>query len=269
MTTGIDKTGPQDTDSELSKADEAGDRGVAAAGRRTRRACRRHDARGGGRGACRMAEHAAGTPRTAPRRRVGDCSQRAARCRRSPCSVCAISRRSRCRSRRSRASTGTCWCGRMSNRRVSSRLRRVCPPARRSKRMTARAPRCNSAMDVSLRLDHGTIVKIASADELVLTAGALYVDSQARRSAGTDDPHGCRLRAPRRHAIPGAHARRRYGSQRARRSRDDRQCRGHEQRRRGRKDPSHAARRDRAQHRRRPRSGVAMGCARRAAVRHQ
>jgi ferric-dicitrate binding protein FerR (iron transport regulator) len=33
---------------------------------------------------------------------------------------------------------------------------------------------------VSLRLDHGTIVKIASADELVLTAGALYVDSQAQ-----------------------------------------------------------------------------------------
>ena len=31
---------------------------------------------------------------------------------------------------------------------------------------------------VSLRLDHGTIVKVASADELVLTAGALYVDSQ-------------------------------------------------------------------------------------------
>jgi ferric-dicitrate binding protein FerR (iron transport regulator) len=30
---------------------------------------------------------------------------------------------------------------------------------------------------VSLRLDHGTIVTIASADELVLTAGALYVDS--------------------------------------------------------------------------------------------
>jgi ferric-dicitrate binding protein FerR (iron transport regulator) len=30
---------------------------------------------------------------------------------------------------------------------------------------------------VSLRLDHDTIVKIASADELVLTAGALYVDS--------------------------------------------------------------------------------------------
>jgi ferric-dicitrate binding protein FerR (iron transport regulator) len=33
---------------------------------------------------------------------------------------------------------------------------------------------------VSLRLDHGTIVKVASADELVLTAGALYIDSQAR-----------------------------------------------------------------------------------------
>jgi ferric-dicitrate binding protein FerR (iron transport regulator) len=33
---------------------------------------------------------------------------------------------------------------------------------------------------VSLRLDRGTIVKIAAADELVLTAGALYVDSQAR-----------------------------------------------------------------------------------------
>jgi ferric-dicitrate binding protein FerR (iron transport regulator) len=33
---------------------------------------------------------------------------------------------------------------------------------------------------VSLRLDRGTIVKIASADELVLTAGALYVDSQAQ-----------------------------------------------------------------------------------------
>jgi ferric-dicitrate binding protein FerR (iron transport regulator) len=32
---------------------------------------------------------------------------------------------------------------------------------------------------VSLRLDHDTIVKVASADELVLTAGALYVDSQA------------------------------------------------------------------------------------------
>ena len=36
---------------------------------------------------------------------------------------------------------------------------------------------------VSLRLDHGTIVKIASADELVLTAGALYVDS-GRESPG-------------------------------------------------------------------------------------
>lgn len=34
---------------------------------------------------------------------------------------------------------------------------------------------------VSLRLDHGTIVTIASADELVLTAGALYVDSQSQR----------------------------------------------------------------------------------------
>ena len=33
---------------------------------------------------------------------------------------------------------------------------------------------------VSLRLDQGTIVKVASADELVLTAGALYVDSQAQ-----------------------------------------------------------------------------------------
>jgi ferric-dicitrate binding protein FerR (iron transport regulator) len=33
---------------------------------------------------------------------------------------------------------------------------------------------------VSLRLDHDTIVKVASADELVLTAGALYVDSQAK-----------------------------------------------------------------------------------------
>lgn len=32
---------------------------------------------------------------------------------------------------------------------------------------------------LSLRLDRGTIVKIASADELVLTAGAVYVDSQA------------------------------------------------------------------------------------------
>jgi ferric-dicitrate binding protein FerR (iron transport regulator) len=32
---------------------------------------------------------------------------------------------------------------------------------------------------MSLRLDHGTIVRIASADELVLTAGALYVDSKA------------------------------------------------------------------------------------------
>jgi ferric-dicitrate binding protein FerR (iron transport regulator) len=32
---------------------------------------------------------------------------------------------------------------------------------------------------VSLRLDQGTIVKIAAADELVLTAGALYIDSQA------------------------------------------------------------------------------------------
>jgi len=31
---------------------------------------------------------------------------------------------------------------------------------------------------VSLRLDQGTIVKVASADELVLTAGALYIDSQ-------------------------------------------------------------------------------------------
>ena len=31
---------------------------------------------------------------------------------------------------------------------------------------------------VSVRLDHGTIVKVASAEELVLTAGALYVDSQ-------------------------------------------------------------------------------------------
>jgi FecR-like protein len=33
---------------------------------------------------------------------------------------------------------------------------------------------------VSLRLDQGTIVKVASADELVLTAGALYIDSQAQ-----------------------------------------------------------------------------------------
>jgi len=33
---------------------------------------------------------------------------------------------------------------------------------------------------VSLRLDHDTIVKVASANELVLTAGALYVDSQAQ-----------------------------------------------------------------------------------------
>jgi ferric-dicitrate binding protein FerR (iron transport regulator) len=32
---------------------------------------------------------------------------------------------------------------------------------------------------VSLRLDQGTIVKIAAADELVLTAGAVYIDSQA------------------------------------------------------------------------------------------
>jgi FecR-like protein len=33
---------------------------------------------------------------------------------------------------------------------------------------------------VSLRLDQGTIVKVASADELVLTAGAVYIDSQAQ-----------------------------------------------------------------------------------------
>lgn len=33
---------------------------------------------------------------------------------------------------------------------------------------------------VSLRLDYGTIVRIASADELVLTAGAVYVDSSAQ-----------------------------------------------------------------------------------------
>ena len=32
---------------------------------------------------------------------------------------------------------------------------------------------------VSLRLDRGTIVRVAAADELVLTAGAVYVDSQA------------------------------------------------------------------------------------------
>ena len=34
--------------------------------------------------------------------------------------------------------------------------------------------------NVSLRLDQGTIVKVAAADELVLTAGAMYVDSQAK-----------------------------------------------------------------------------------------
>ena len=33
---------------------------------------------------------------------------------------------------------------------------------------------------VSLRLDYGTIVRVAAADELVLTAGAMYVDSPAR-----------------------------------------------------------------------------------------
>lgn len=33
---------------------------------------------------------------------------------------------------------------------------------------------------VSLRLDHGTIVKVVAADELVLMAGAVYVDSQAQ-----------------------------------------------------------------------------------------
>lgn len=33
---------------------------------------------------------------------------------------------------------------------------------------------------LSLRLDHDTIVKVASANELVLTAGAVYVDSQAQ-----------------------------------------------------------------------------------------
>jgi ferric-dicitrate binding protein FerR (iron transport regulator) len=33
---------------------------------------------------------------------------------------------------------------------------------------------------VSLRLDQGTIVKLASADELLLTAGAVYIDSQAQ-----------------------------------------------------------------------------------------
>ena len=70
---------------------------------------------------------------------------------------------------------------------------------------------------LSLRLDRGTIVKIASADELVLTAGAVYVDSQADDPQESDDPHRCRLRASRRHAIPGANARRRYGSERARR----------------------------------------------------
>ena len=32
---------------------------------------------------------------------------------------------------------------------------------------------------LSLRLDHDTIVKVASADEIVLTAGAVYVDSRA------------------------------------------------------------------------------------------
>ena len=41
---------------------------------------------------------------------------------------------------------------------------------------------------VSLRLDHDTIVKVASADELVLTAGALYVDSGVETQGKTHTP---------------------------------------------------------------------------------
>jgi ferric-dicitrate binding protein FerR (iron transport regulator) len=41
---------------------------------------------------------------------------------------------------------------------------------------------------VSLRLDHDTIVKVASADELVLTAGALYVDSGVEMQGKTHTP---------------------------------------------------------------------------------
>jgi ferric-dicitrate binding protein FerR (iron transport regulator) len=38
---------------------------------------------------------------------------------------------------------------------------------------------------LSLRLDHDTIVKVASADEIVLTAGAVYVDSGVDSGAGS------------------------------------------------------------------------------------
>jgi ferric-dicitrate binding protein FerR (iron transport regulator) len=41
---------------------------------------------------------------------------------------------------------------------------------------------------VSLRLDHDTIVKVASADELLLTAGAVYVDSGVETQAGNSTP---------------------------------------------------------------------------------
>jgi ferric-dicitrate binding protein FerR (iron transport regulator) len=41
---------------------------------------------------------------------------------------------------------------------------------------------------LSLRLDHDTIVRVASADEVILTAGALYVDSGADSSARNPQP---------------------------------------------------------------------------------
>ena len=116
MTTGIDKTGPQDTDSELSKADEAGIeellRQVGARDEPAADMMREVEA-------AVHAEWQSTLRERRARRRVVALGIAAsavlavglARVRR------ALSRAGADRrSRRSRASTGTCWCGRKSNR---------------------------------------------------------------------------------------------------------------------------------------------------------
>ena len=187
MTTGIDKTGPQDTDSELSKADEAGIEELL--------------------------------------RQVGSRDEPAADMMREVEAAVHAEWQSTLRDRRARRRVVTLGIAASAVLAVALTVfgvRYLAPepmqvaqitrvdghllvrPDEQSARELAAAQsvstgetiqtddRSRAALQfgdgLSLRLDRGTIVRVASADELVLTAGAVYVDSQG------DDPQELTIR---------------------------------------------------------------------------
>ena len=192
MTTGIDKTGPQDTDSELSKADEAGiEELLQQVGARDEPAAdmmREVEA-------AVHAEWQSTLQERRARRRVVTLGIAAS-------AVLAVAI----------AVFGVRYLAPEPMQvaqitRVDGHL--LVRPAEQSARELAVAQsvstgetiqtddRSRAALQfgdgLSLRLDRGTIVKVASADELVLTAGAVYVDSQGVDSQG-DDPQELTIR---------------------------------------------------------------------------